>query len=192
MGLVSLDCIADGTCVKGFTSGIDCALAELSDVYQERLPYELGETITGQCVNWSDTFISLCRYAMSTDCMTGMSSQEKAIWRAFVDYEDAMTTSPDTTMCMGLAVGCTVPDVNGDSFAVCADLTVSTEECLPADANYPKEYLYYSLDQHFMALVNCEVIDGCECSETIELDIGDCEQCGEDYPTCPDLSPINN
>jgi len=125
---------------------------------------------------------------MSTDCMTGMSSQEKAIWRAFVDYEDAMTTSPDTTMCMGLAVGCTVPDVNGDSFAVCADLTVSTEECLPADANYPKEYLYYSLDQHFMALVNCEVIDGCECSETIELDIGDCEQCGEDYPTCPDSS----
>ncbi len=187
MGIIGLDCLDDNTCVQGFLSGIDCSTAEMSNIYQERLPYEIGETITGQCVNWNEAFISLCRYAMSTDCMNGMSSQEKAIWRAFVAYEDDMTTSPTTDMCSGNVVGCTVPDVNGDSFAVCADGTVSAEECLPADTDFPKEYLYKSLDELFVALVECEVIDDCECSETIELDIGDCEQCGEDYPTCPDL-----
>ena len=187
MGLISLDCLDDNSCVNGFISSIDCSLAEMSGIYQERLPYEIGETITGQCVNWSETFISLCRYAMSTDCMTGMSSQEKAIWRAFVAYEDAMTASATTEMCLGAAVGCTVPDPADSykSYAVCVDGTVSTEECDPADTTFPKEYLYASLDELFVALVDCESITDCECSETIELDVGDCEQCGPEYPTCP-------
>ncbi len=185
MGVTGLDCLEDAVCTVRLLSGVDCAIGEMSNIYQERLPYEMGETITGQCVNWNEAFIYLCRYAMSTDCMNGMSSQEKSIWRAFVAYEDAMTTSATTEMCTGAAVGCTVPDINGDSFAVCENGTVSTEECDPADTTFPKEYLYKSLDELFMALVNCEVVDDCECSETVELIIGDCEQCGDDYPTCP-------
>jgi len=181
----SLDCLIDESCSTEMYGSLDCSLTELSQIFQERLPYTIGETITGQCVNWSPTFIYLCRYAMSTDCMDAMSAQEKALWRAFVAYEDAMTTSADTDMCSGQAVGCTIPDENGNSYAVCSDGSISTEQCLPADNIYPKEYLYASLDAHFMALVNCEIPDDCECNnDEYELIIGDCVQCGLDYPTC--------
>jgi hypothetical protein len=122
--------------------------------------------------------------------MTGMSAQEKALWRAFVAYEDTMSTSAEDTMCGGAAVGCTIEDENGNSYAVCADGSISNELCTEPPLHYPKEYLYASLDAHFMALVNCEPVDGCGCDEQHELIYNDCEICGPDYPTCPTLPKI--
>jgi hypothetical protein len=119
-----------------------------------------------------------------------MSAQEKALWRAFVSYEDTMSTSADTSMCSGQAIGCTIDDVNGDSYAVCSDGSISSELCNEPPIQYPKEYLYASLDAHFMALVNCEEPNNCGCEEDIELDYNDCEMCGPDYPTCPSLPKI--
>ena len=168
-----------------YVRSADCSLQEMQNLYQERLPYVPQEKVGGLCLQWDAEFIALCRYAMSTDCMDGMSAQEKALWRNFVAYEDAMSTSADDTMCNGLAVGCTVADENGNSYAVCSDGSISSELCLDPATTFPKEYLYRSLDQHFMALVNCDDVGGCGCDEQHELIYNDCELCGPDYPTCP-------
>jgi len=184
-GDMGIDCLGDDylACKR---ESLDCSTQELQQIFQERFPYTVGETITGECLVWDDTFITLCRYAMSTDCIDEMSAQEKVIWRNFVSYEDAYSTSPTTDMCNGEAVGCTIPDENGKSYAVCADGSISTEECLPAepDGSLPKDFVYYDLDQVFMALVNCEEFNDCGCTEPVPLDVGDCKQCGYDYPTC--------
>ena len=183
---MAIDCLFETNTIACLRESVDCSSQELQQIFQERYPYVIGETITGECLVWDESFISLCRYAMSTDCIDGMSAEEKRIWKNFVSYEDLYSTSPDVEMCGGMAIGCTVPDENGKSYAVCSDGTISTEECLPAmpDGSIPKDYVYHDLDQLFMKLVNCEEYNDCGCEGIVPLDVGDCEQCGPDYPTC--------
>jgi len=88
-------------------SSLGCALTEMKMIYQERVPYAVQEKTNELCLVWDDIFLALMRYAMSTDCMDNMTSQEREIWRYFVDFEDAYSTSATVDQCNGLADGAT-------------------------------------------------------------------------------------
>jgi len=96
------------TCNEIRTS-IDGALIEQKTIYQERLPYTINEVVGGLCLTWNEMFLALCRYAMSTDCLDSMTSQEREIWRYFVEFEDAHSHSAMTDQCEGKADGVTDP-----------------------------------------------------------------------------------
>ncbi len=174
------------SCAEGAGS-TEFAILEMKSIYQERVPYHTADTITGDCINWEESFITLCRFAMSTDCLVDMSSQEKRLWHFFVGYEDNMSTSITKDMCNKLAIGCNmqgnaVTEVNG--IAVECNPPVA---CLPALEKYPQDDLYKSLDTVFMKLVDCEEYNTCSCSifsDKVILIDNDCEKCGEDYSTC--------
>jgi hypothetical protein len=67
---------------------ITCAITELSTIYKQRYPYTTLPTIVGGCVKFEDAFIYLVRYAMATDCLLYMSTDEKDMWNAFVQFEN--------------------------------------------------------------------------------------------------------
>lgn len=99
-------------------SSLDGAAYEMKQIYQERVPYLIEEKVGGLCIIWDETFIALCRYAMSTDCMTAMSAQEREIWRYFVEFEDNHTDSATVENCAGQAVGATdriILEENGEA-----------------------------------------------------------------------------
>ena len=115
-------CITDNTksSCKEYERSADCALFEMQNLYQERLPYVPQEKVGGLCIQWDDVFIALIRYAMSTDCMDQMSASERELWRMFVEFEDNHTPSASTDHCNGNAVGATdyfdYTDENGTVF----------------------------------------------------------------------------
>ena len=90
-------------------SSLGCSLGELKQIYQERIPYTINEIVGGLCLEWDEVFLALCRYAMSTDCMDKMTSQERELWRMLVDFEDANSWSASSSNCNGKADGCTDP-----------------------------------------------------------------------------------
>ncbi len=92
-------------------SSLDGAVQEMKGLYEERLPYMITEKINGFCLVWEDSFLALCRYAMSTDCMDLMTSEETQVWRNFVSFEDAHTYSATDEQCHGNAVGSTDPRI---------------------------------------------------------------------------------
>ncbi len=174
------------SCAEGAGSA-QFAILEMKTIFQERVPYHIADTITGDCINWEDTFIALCRFAMSTDCLNDMSAQEKRLWYLFENYEDFMTTSPSKLMCDFQAIGCNLEGnaiVEVDGMPVECDPPVA---CLPAHETFPRQSLYKSLDTVFMKLLNCEDYNTCGCSifaDNGKLETNDCEKCGDDYQTC--------
>ena len=108
---LKLDCLLpkdydDRSCSEQ-RGGLECGTKELKNVYQERLPYTLKEQVQGLCVKYEEEFILLCRYAMSTDCMDNMNSQERELWRFFTYYEDDHSTSAGRSQCGGRAQAAT-------------------------------------------------------------------------------------
>lgn len=134
---------------------IDVSIAELKQVFAENFPYLELVTINGVVYIWTDSFIIKCTEAMSNGSLSAMNAQELVIWNSYVAYSDAKTTSADDTMCSGDAIGCTIPDIDGLSYAVCSDGTVTAELCLDGELVYPDEILLKSLDLVFMNILNC-------------------------------------
>jgi len=67
---------------------ITCAVTEMAIIYNQRLPYTTVPGINGDCIVFSDDFIYLVRYAMSTDCLLYMSPSELEMWNDFVTFEN--------------------------------------------------------------------------------------------------------
>ena len=137
------------------TNRVDVGLAELKQIYAENFPYLELNTINGVVYIWTDSFITKCTNAMSNGSLSDMNAQERVTWESYVAWSDARTTSADSTQCGGLAIGCTIPDINGDSFVVCSDGTITAELCHDGLLEYPNETVLKSLDNVFMNILNC-------------------------------------
>lgn len=147
---------------------LDISAAELQDTYGSQVPWKIYPNTKGDVYIWTDSFIEKCQIAMTTDGLGTMSKMELEIWYNFIAYQEAMSTSAITTACGGNAIGCTIPDINGDSFVVCADGTITTELCDQAAEWYEDQELYKSLDQVFINMLACLAYNT---DETIEGDI---------------------
>ena len=130
---LDLDCFPSDhtkTCEEQRGS-LACSVFELKNLYQERRPYTLSQQLQGLCIKWEDTFIALCRYAMSTDCMEDMTAAEKEVWRYLTYFEDGHTTSASTEHCNGKAVGATdyisIEDNQGELHTGAFPLTLEDE-----------------------------------------------------------------
>lgn len=80
------------TCLEK-ENNISANAQELISIYKERNPVLKQNTITGTCYSWTDEFIYLCRYAMSTDSLQQMNSLELSYWEKLVKAEDGTLTT---------------------------------------------------------------------------------------------------
>jgi len=158
------------------SGSITDATIEMKDIFQERLPYYTILLLEGVCYVWNETFIENCVKAMSTDTLAELTAEEKAIWYAYVLWSDHNTHSVDT-IAEPNGVGCTIPDENGNSYVVLEDGTVTNSLCLLPVDDISKPGLYKSLDNAFIAWLNCEPIN--KCVEGAGKDV-------EVVTTCPD------
>ena len=142
------------------SGSITDATIEMKDIFQERLPYYTILLLEGVCYVWNETFIENCVKAMSTDTLAELTAEEKAIWYAYVAWSDHNTDSVDTNAEPN-GVGCTDRDENGVSYVVLEDGTVTDTPCLPPVDDISKPDLYKSLDNAFIAWLNCEPINKC-------------------------------
>ena len=153
----------------------DVALAELKQIYAENFPYLELYTINGVSYIWTDAFITKCTNAMSNGSISDMNAQERATWNSYVAWSDARTSSADDTMCEGLSIGCTIPDIDGNSYAVCSDGTISAELCNDGLSEYPNEMVLKSLDNVFMNILNCLPYNVDNTLEGIITEVSTCE-----------------
>ena len=128
-------------------SSIDGAVVEMKNIYQERLPYAIAEQIDGFCLTWEESFLALCRYAMSTDCMDLMTAQEKEIWRQLVAFEDNHTVAADITQCEGQAVGSTEPRSEIASDGKVPDIPPFPLVPVPVSESFKKPSITYVWDE---------------------------------------------
>ncbi len=135
-------------------ASIDLATYEMQEIYKEREPYTTRRLITGIDYIFGDVFIDKVRYAMSTDSLDLMNNSELEVWEYFVQFEDEFSTSADEVLYPD-AIGCTIPDGNGQSFVV-TEQGITTDLC----QTYPSELLAIdlakALDKKMVDLVNCQ------------------------------------
>ena len=157
-------------------SKIDVSTHEMKILFQEKLPYQTGDTITGTKYVWSEEFITLMMIAMSTDSLNQMSSEEKQIWYDWVTFQDLYSFSPiDQDYGGQLAIGCTIPDpVTGLSYAVLEDLSVSAVECIIDGGTIINEGVIASLDAEIMRILNCEPLEDISFTEGDLISISEC------------------
>jgi len=144
---------------------------EMLTLYKEELPFNVIDTIDGQCILWDIDFINKVLSAMATGSLTSMSDIEKQVWYLFVEFQDKMTHSA-TTNDVG-AIGCTIPNGLGDSFVVTVNGITGTL-CQDPDLSVPKINQSQSLDQYLMDLYNCDVPNNCGIITGIVTDIAPC------------------
>ena len=133
---------------------------EMKDIFQERLPYTVALMLDGACYVWGDAFITNCVNAMSTDNLVELTAEERTVWYSYVAWCDHHTDSADTDN-EADAIGCTIPDANGISYIVLSDGTITTTLCDEPLYDISKADLYKSLDNVFMAMLNCEEVNQC-------------------------------
>jgi hypothetical protein len=144
---------------------------EMLLLYKEEFPFTIVDTIDGQCLIWNQEFIDKVLVAMTTGDLSSMSDIERQVWYSFVEFQDEMSNSAPQTY-IG-AIGCTVPDINGDSFIV-TSAGITTEKCLEPEATVPKERQSKSLDSYIMNLYNCEEVNNCGIIVGDVVDISPC------------------
>ncbi|NOQ31120.1 MAG: hypothetical protein GQ570_08370 [Helicobacteraceae bacterium] len=145
----------------------------MKEIFQERLPYTTVLLLDGNCYVWGDAFISNIITAMSTDNLTGMTAEERRTWYTYVDWTNHDTHSADLLLEPD-AVGCTVPDGSGNSYAVLQDGTITTTLCNDPLYDIPKADLYKSLDTVLMNILNCLPYNQCGADEGDLVDVSEC------------------
>jgi len=153
---------------------LDVAVAELEVVFAENFPYTEIRTVDGINYIWTTSFLDKCMIAFSTGSLKDMNAQELAIWYDYVAYADEKSTSATDDMLGGTAIGCTVPDANGISYAINSDYVISSVECNDPIENYPREAIMKSLDQVFVDMTNCDPFNT---DNTLEGELEDVSPC---------------
>lgn len=138
----------------GTQSGIDLATSEMIEIYKEREPYSTNRLITGIEYVFSETFILKVRYAMATDYIGDMNNAELLVWNYFVQYSDEFSTTANTTVNPD-AIGCTVPDINGNSYIV-TEAGITTDLCSYQVSELEAIELASALDIVLTKIANCE------------------------------------
>ena len=151
--------LREGACLCNTKdNNIGANAQEMVAMYREELPFNYIDTIEGKCLLWDEDFINKVLVAMATGSLTNFSDIEKQVWFAFVEFEDGKSNSaPDTYIG---AIGCTVPDSNGNSYIV-TDSGVTTDLCEKPLSVVQKERQSKSLDEYLMDLYNCAIPNDC-------------------------------
>ena len=125
---------------------------ELLTLFKEELPFKYVNTLSGQGIQWDSQFIDKILYSMASGSLENLSSTEFRVWNDFVAFQDLKSNSA-TTDNIG-AIGCTVPDINGNSFVVTSS-GITNDLCQKPSTVIAKENQSKSLDSYFMDLYNC-------------------------------------
>ncbi len=174
--MTALEILGLGTynnCIPTITGKAETAITEMKTVYQERLPYTTVILLEGLCYLWSEIFIDNCIEAMSTDTLAGLTTAERKVWYAYVDWCNHNTHSADLDL-YPTAIGCTVPDINGDSFVVLEGDVVTVNLCNPPLWDILKPELYKSLDNVFMNKLNCLPYNTCGTQNVEVVSVSTC------------------
>ena len=139
---------------------LEMSVAEMKDIYAERMPYTTNILLDGVCYIWSEAFIVNCRISMSTDSLSNMTSDERKIWHGYVGWVDRQSTSANDTLAPD-GIGCTVPDSNGESLIVDKGGSTLNIKCDAPIYDVPKEDLFKSLDNVFMNILACLPYNEC-------------------------------
>lgn len=135
-------------------NSIDLASYEMQEIYQEREPFTTSRQITGIEYYFNEIFMDKVRYAMSTDNLDIMNNYEYEVWNYFVQYEDEFSTKYDSTLYPD-AIGCTNPDLNGDSFVI-TNNGATTNLCTIEESDLEAIDVAKALDKALMKIINCE------------------------------------
>lgn len=136
-------------------SNINISTYEMQETYKEREPYTVAKTLLGDRYIWTESFISKVLYAMSTDDLADMNPSEYKIMMGFIAFQDKHSTINNTIQINKGAIGCTNKNKNGISYAVYKD-GISSEQCLEATYDVPRDSVYKSLDRVLLYILDCE------------------------------------
>lgn len=164
--LVDLNC----SCVEK-PNNIGANTQEMLVLFKEEFPYYYLDTIDGQCLVWDEDFINKILVVMATGSLEDLSAIEKQVWYQFVEFQDAMSHSADSSV-FG-AIGCTVPNELGQSFVV-TNSGVTSTLCQAPESSIQKERQSKSLDDYLMSLLNCETPNECGIIEGDVTDVSPC------------------
>jgi len=140
--------------LNGKSYAIGDAVIEMQTEFQSVVPYTTVETLNGLFFVWDELFINKCLVALSTDSMEDMTETEREVFRAFIQFEDAMSHTADDEVVQD-AIGCTIPDANGVSYIVTSTGT-TIELCSNPELTVAKENISKALDTVLMKIYNCE------------------------------------
>ena len=153
-------------------SSTDLSALELQDIYKERFPYTGTKTIVGDRFIWDENFINKVLYAMSTDDLSDFSQTELDVWYGFVSFEDYHSNLANDTVDKN-AIGCTIPDDDGNSYIVTND-GITDKLCSPPIYGVPQAVIYASLDKALVSIYNCIDYNNTDIKEGELVDIQPC------------------
>lgn len=142
----------------GKNVSVESAIAEQKDLYKERLPYTVVDTISGPCIVFVDGFIELCLEAMATNNLEQMTDEEQKIWYDFVGFSDSVSWSADDGITN--AVGASNTQEDGLGYVIDSNGLTQTVASQP-QYGYPNQAVSFALDQEFMRLLNCDDSTAC-------------------------------
>jgi hypothetical protein len=162
------------TCDVSVDGKTETAVNEMKSVYQERLPYTTVVLLDGLCYLWSETFIDKAIIALSTDVLSDLTTAERKVLYAYIDWSNHNTHSADLNL-YPTAIGCTVPDeVTGISYVVLEGDIVTTDLCDEPLWDILKPELYKSLDTVFMNKIACLPYNTCGLTSADAYEVSTC------------------
>lgn len=148
------------TCTPSVNGSVETAVEEMMNVFQERLPYTTVLLLDGICFVWGEAFLQNVLTSMATDNLISLTAEERRTWYAYVDWCNHHSNQADSSLAE-TAIGCTIPDINGLSYIVLADGTITSTLCNTPLYDVPKPELYKSLDNVLMSMLACEPYNLC-------------------------------
>ena len=136
-------------------SEIFASTYEMQKTYQEEQPYTTARTLVGDRYIWTESFINKVLYSLSTDDLSDMNTSEYQVMIGFIEFENRHSTSYTRAQETAGAIGCTVYDMNGKSYAV-YESGISTNLCSAPLYDVPRDSVYKSLDNVLVYILNCE------------------------------------
>ena len=128
---------------------------EMQETYQEKEPYITAKTLVGDRYIWTESFINKVLYSLSTDDLSDMNTSEYQVMIGFIEFENRHSTSYTTAQETAGAIGCTVYDTDGKSYAV-YESGISTKLCSAPLYDVPRDSAYKSLDNVLVYILNCK------------------------------------
>ena len=128
---------------------------EMQETYQEKEPYTTAKTLVGDRYIWTESFINKVLYSLSTDDLSNMNTSEYQVMIGFIEFENRHSTTYTTAQETAGAIGCTVYDEDGKSYAV-YESGISANLCSAPLYDVPRDSVYKSLDNVLVYILNCK------------------------------------
>lgn len=134
---------------------LDISAYEMQETYKEREPFSVAKTLIGDRYIWTESFINKVLYSLSTDDLSDMNPSEFKIMMGFITFQDRHSTINTQAQISNKAIGCTVKNGDGISYAV-YESGISTERCMEPYFDIPRDSIYKSLDRVLLYILDCE------------------------------------